>query len=74
MASTSVIMTKGDDIGLVMLSDTSPNDLIRTIFEKIRTVPEKVLHHGHKLGRILSLPMQRHVTGDKIVHYISKPW
>jgi hypothetical protein len=39
-----------------MLRDTPPNDLIRTILEKIRIVLEKVLHHGHKLGHIL-LPL-----------------
>jgi hypothetical protein len=66
-------MTKADDIGLVLLRDTSPNDLIRTILEKIRIVPKKVLHHGYKLGLILPHPMQRHMTGDKIVHYINKP-
>jgi hypothetical protein len=74
VASTSMIMTKGDCFGLVMLRDTSPNDLIGTILKKIRIVLEKVLHHGHKLGPILPLPMQRHVTSDEIVHYISKPW
>jgi hypothetical protein len=45
-----------------------------TILEKIRIIPKKVLHHGHKLELILPPPMPRHVTGDKIVHYISKPW
>jgi hypothetical protein len=33
MAFIGTIMTKGDDIGLVMLRNTPPNDLIRTIFE-----------------------------------------
>jgi hypothetical protein len=73
MASTSMIMTKGDDIGLVRLRDASLNDLIGTILEQIRIVPEKVLHHGHELGLILPSLMQRHLTGDKIVYYISKP-
>jgi hypothetical protein len=59
MASTSMIMTKRDDIGLVRLRDASPNDLIGTILEQIRIVPEKVLHHGHELGLILPPPMQR---------------
>jgi hypothetical protein len=71
-----MIMAKGDDIRLVMLRDTSPNDLIRTILKKVRIIPEKkkkILHHGHKLGFILSPPMQRHVTSDKIVHYICEP-
>jgi hypothetical protein len=73
MASTSMIVTKGDDIGLAKLRDASPNDLIGTILQQIRIVPEKVLHHGHELGLILPPPMQRHLTGDKIVYYISKP-
>jgi len=60
-----MIMTKGYDIGLVRL--------IGTILEQIRIVPEKILHHGHKLGLILLPPMQRHLTGDKIVYDISKP-
>jgi hypothetical protein len=33
MASTSMIMTKVDGIGLVRLRDASPNDLIGTILE-----------------------------------------
>jgi hypothetical protein len=33
MASTSMIMTKEDDIGLVMLRYISPNVLIRTILK-----------------------------------------
>jgi hypothetical protein len=57
VASTSMIMEKGDDIRLVMLRDTSPNDLIKTILKKVRIVPEKIFHHGHKLGLILSFPM-----------------
>ena len=73
MASTSIIMTKGDDIRLVMLRNTPPNDLIGTILEQVRIIPKKLLHHGQKLGLILSPPMQRHLTCDKIVHYISKP-
>jgi hypothetical protein len=43
-----MIMTKGDNIGLAMLRDTLPNDLIGTIVEKIRIVLEKLLHHGQK--------------------------
>ena len=40
MASTWMIMTKGDDIGLVKLRYTPPNDLIGTIIlEQIRIVP-----------------------------------
>jgi hypothetical protein len=73
VASTGMIMTKGDDIGLVKLGDASLNDLIGTIFEQIRIVPEKILHHGHEFGLILPPPMQRHLTGDKIVYYVSKP-
>jgi len=68
-----MIVTKGDDTRLVGLRDTSPNDLIGTILEQIRIVPEKILHHGHEFGLILQLPMQRHLTGDKIVYYVSKP-
>jgi len=73
MASTSMIVTKGDDIGLVRLRDASPNDLIGTILEQIRIVPEKVLYHGHELGLISPPPMQRYLTGDKIVYSITKP-
>jgi hypothetical protein len=68
------IMTEGDDTGLVRLRNTSPNDLIGTILEQVRIVPEKILHHRHEFGLILPPPMQRHLTGDKIVHYVSKPW
>jgi hypothetical protein len=74
MASISMIMTKGDDIGLVILRYTPPNNLVRTVLEQIRIIPEKGLHHGQKFDLILSPPMQRHLAGDKIVHYVSKPW
>jgi hypothetical protein len=67
-------MTEGDDIGLVMLRYTSPNDLIETILKQIRIIPEKVFHHGQKFEFILSPSMQRHLVGDKIVHYVSEPW
>jgi hypothetical protein len=73
MASTSMIMTEGDDIGLVMLRYTSPNDLIGTILKQIRIIPEKVFHHGQKFEFIWSPPMQKHLAGDKIVHYVSEP-
>jgi hypothetical protein len=69
-----MIMTKGDDIGLVMLRYTRPNDLVGTILELIRIIPEKVLHHGQKFEFILLPSMQRYLAGDKIVHYVSKPW
>jgi hypothetical protein len=49
VASASMIMTKGDDIGLVMLKYTSPNDLVGEILEQIRIIPEKGLHHGQNL-------------------------
>jgi hypothetical protein len=39
VASTSMIVTKGDDTRLVRLGDTSPNDLIGKILEQIRIVP-----------------------------------
>jgi hypothetical protein len=74
MASIGMIMTKGDDIELVILMNTPPNDLIGIVLEQIRIILEKALHHGHKLGLILSPPMQRYLASDKIVHYISKPW
>jgi len=74
VASTGMIMTERDDTGLVRLGNASPNDLIGTILEQVRIVPEKILHHGHKFGLILPSPMQRHLTGDKIVHYVSKSW
>jgi hypothetical protein len=74
MASTSMIMIERDDILLVMLRYTSPNDLIGTILKQIRIIPEKVFHHGQKFEFILSPPMQRHLAGDKIVHYVSEPW
>jgi hypothetical protein len=73
VASTSMIVTKGDDTRLVGLGDTSPNDLIGTILEQIRIIPEKILHHGHEFGLILPPSMQRHLTDDKIVYYVSKP-
>jgi hypothetical protein len=73
VASTSMIMTKGDDIGLVRLGDASLNDLIGTILEWVRIGLEKILHHGHEFGLILLPPMQRHLTGDNIVDYVSKP-
>jgi hypothetical protein len=57
VASTSMIMAKENDIRLVMLRDASPNDLIRTILKKVRIISEKIFHHGHKLGLILSAPM-----------------
>ena len=69
-----MIMTKGDDIGLVILRYTSPNDLVGTIVEQIRIILEKGLHHVQKFDLILSPPMQGHLAGDKIVHYVSKPW
>jgi hypothetical protein len=66
-------MTEGDDTRLVRLGYASPNDLIGTILKQVRVVPEKILHHGHEFGLILPPPMQRHLTDDKIVYYVSKP-
>jgi hypothetical protein len=74
MATTGMIMTEGDDIGLVILRYTSPYDLIGTILKQIMIIPEKVFHHGQKFEFILSPPMQRHLAGGKIVHYVSEPW
>jgi hypothetical protein len=74
MATIGTIMTEGDNIGLVMLRYASPNDLIRTILKQVRIIPEKVFHHGQKFEFILSSPMQRHLAGDKIIHYVSEPW
>jgi hypothetical protein len=73
MASTCMIITKGDDIGLVKFRYASSNDLIGTILEQIRIVPKKVFHLGQKFELILLPPMQRHLAGNKIVHYVSKP-
>jgi hypothetical protein len=58
---------------LVRLKEASPNDLIGTILEQIRIISEKALHHAYELELILPSPMQKHLTGDKIVYYISKP-
>jgi hypothetical protein len=68
MASTCMIMTKGDDTRLVKLRYTSPNDLIGTILEQIKIIPKKGFHLGQKFHLILLPPMQRHLVGDKIVH------
>jgi hypothetical protein len=57
MASTGMIMTKGDDIGWVMIIYTPLNDLIGPILEEIRLLLEKMLHHGQKFELILSLAM-----------------
>jgi hypothetical protein len=65
-----MIMTKGDDIALVKLRYTSPNDLVGTILKQIRIIPEKGLHHRQKFELILLPPMQRHLIGNKIVHYV----
>jgi hypothetical protein len=46
MASASMIMTKGNDLGLTMLRYTPPNDLVMTILEQIKIILEKGLHHG----------------------------
>jgi hypothetical protein len=48
VASTGMIMIEGDDTGLVRLGNASPNDLIGTILEQVRIVPEKILHDGHE--------------------------
>jgi hypothetical protein len=64
MASTGMTMIEGDDIGLVMLRHTSPNDLIGIVLKPIRIILEKVFHHGQKFEFILSPPMQRHLAGD----------
>ena len=74
MATAGIIMTEGDDIGLVMLRYTSPNDLIGTILKQIRIIPEKIFHYGQKFEFLLSPPMQSYLAGDKIVDYVSKPW
>jgi hypothetical protein len=73
MAFTCMIMAKGDDIGLVKFRYASPNDLIGTILEQIKIIPKKGFHLGQKFEFILLPPMQRHLAGNKIVHYISKP-
>jgi hypothetical protein len=49
MASTCMIMTKGDDIGLVKFRYASPNDPIGTILEQIRIIPKKGFHLGQNL-------------------------
>lgn len=54
-----MIMTEGDDTGLVRLGYASPNDLIGTILKQVRVVLEKILHHGHEFGLILPPPMHR---------------
>jgi hypothetical protein len=66
-------MTKRDDIGLVKFRYASPNDLIGTILEHVRIIPKKDFHLGQEFGLILLPPMQRHLAGNKIVHYVSKP-
>jgi hypothetical protein len=66
-------MTKGDDIRLVNCRYTSRNDLIGTILEQIRIVPKKSFHLGQKFELILLPLMQKHLAGNKIVHYVSKP-
>jgi hypothetical protein len=68
-----MIMIKGDDISLVKFRYASPNDLIGTILEQVRIIPKKGFHLGQKFELILSPPMQRHLVGNKIVHYVSKP-
>jgi hypothetical protein len=68
-----MIMTKRDDIGLVKFKYASPNDLIGTILEQIRIIPKKGFHLGQKFEFILLPSIQRHLAGNKIVHYISKP-
>ena len=74
VATTCMIMTERDDIGLVMLRYTSPNNLIGTILKQIMIIPEKIFHHGQKFKFILSPPMQRHLACDEIVHYVCEPW
>ena len=74
MAATGMIMTKRDDAGLVMVGNASPDDLIGTILKQVRIIPEEILHHGQEFGLILPPSMQRHLAGDKIVHYVSEPW
>jgi hypothetical protein len=68
-----MVMTKGDNIGLVILWNTSPNDLIGTVLKGVWIVPKEVFHLIQQLGPILLHPMRRHLTSDKIVHNISKP-
>jgi hypothetical protein len=72
MASTCMIMTKGDDIGLVKFRYASPNDLIGTILEQVRIIPKKGFHLGQKFELILFPSMQRYLADNKIVHYVSK--
>jgi hypothetical protein len=67
-----MIMTKGDDISLVKFRYASPNDLIGTILEQVRIIQKKGFHLGQEFELILSPPMQRHLVGKKIVHYVSK--
>jgi hypothetical protein len=68
-----MITTKGDDFGLVILRYIPPNDLVRKLLEQIRIIPKKGLHHGQKFDLILLPPMRRHLAGDEIIHYVSKP-
>jgi hypothetical protein len=56
MASTCMIMTKGDDIGLVKFRNASPNDLIRTILEQIMIIRKKGFHLGQKFELIFVAP------------------
>jgi hypothetical protein len=46
MAPAGMVMTEGDDTGLVIFWNTSPNDLIGTILKQVWIVPEEVFHLG----------------------------
>lgn len=43
-----MVMVEGDDILLVTLRDTSPNYLIKAVFEQIWIVPKEVLNLSQK--------------------------
>jgi hypothetical protein len=53
MASTCMIMTKGDDIGSVKFRYASPNDMIGAILEQIRIIKKKGFYLGQKFELVL---------------------
>jgi hypothetical protein len=44
VASTCMIMAKGEDILLVTLRNTSPYNLIWAIFKQVRIIPKKMFY------------------------------
>jgi hypothetical protein len=74
MPPTGLVMAERDDALMLRIWHTSADDLISTMFKKVRVIPVKVFSFGQKSQLVLLGPIRRGLSRDKKIDYISKPW